>query len=55
VSAENARAYLDAGAVALGIGGNLVSNKLIAAGSFDEVTRVARACMAAIEPVRDGR
>ena len=47
VSAENAHDYLAAGAVALGIGGNLVSNKLVAAGAFDEITAVARACVAA--------
>ncbi len=49
VSAENAREYLAAGAVALGIGGNLVSNKLVAAGAFDQITAVARACVAAVQ------
>lgn len=52
VGAENARAYLEAGASALGIGGNLVSNKLVAAGRFDEMTATARACVAALEPAR---
>jgi 2-dehydro-3-deoxyphosphogluconate aldolase/(4S)-4-hydroxy-2-oxoglutarate aldolase len=45
VSPENARDYLAAGAVAVGIGGNLVSNKLVAAGAFDQITAAARACM----------
>src|ERR1041384_8051020 len=36
VSPENAREFLDAGAVAVGIGGNLVSNKLVSAGAFDQ-------------------
>ena len=45
VSPENAREYLAAGAVAVGIGGNLVSNKLVAAGAFDQITDTAAACM----------
>jgi 2-dehydro-3-deoxyphosphogluconate aldolase/(4S)-4-hydroxy-2-oxoglutarate aldolase len=47
VSAENARDYLAAGAVALGIGGNLVSNEAVAAGAFEQITSVASACVAA--------
>jgi len=45
VSPENARDYLAAGAVAVGIGGNLVSNKLVAAEAFDQITATAQACM----------
>ena len=48
VSPENARDYLAAGAVAVGIGGNLVSNKLVAAEAFDQITATARACMHAV-------
>ena len=48
VSPENARDYLAAGAVAVGIGGNLVSNKLVAAQAFDQITATARACVDAI-------
>ncbi len=48
VNPENARDYLSAGAVAVGIGGNLVSNKLVAAEAFDQITATARACMDAI-------
>jgi 2-dehydro-3-deoxyphosphogluconate aldolase/(4S)-4-hydroxy-2-oxoglutarate aldolase len=48
VSPENARDYLDAGAAAVGIGGNLVSNKLVAAGAFDQISAAARATVAAI-------
>jgi len=36
------------GAVAVGIGGNLVSNKVVAAGAFDQITAAAEACVAAI-------
>ena len=48
VSPENAREYLAAGAVALGIGGNLVSTKLVAAGAFEQITAKAQACVAAV-------
>ena len=48
VSPENAGDYLAAGAVAVGIGGNLVSNKLVAAEAFDQITVTARACMNAV-------
>jgi 2-dehydro-3-deoxyphosphogluconate aldolase/(4S)-4-hydroxy-2-oxoglutarate aldolase len=47
VSPDNARDYLAAGAVAVGIGGNLVSNKLVAAGAFDQITLGAQKCVAA--------
>lgn len=48
ISPENARDYLAAGAAAVGIGGNLVSNKLVAAEAFDQITVVAQACVDAI-------
>ena len=48
VNLENAREYLAAGAVALGIGGNLVSNKLVAAGAFEQITSAAQAYVAAV-------
>ena len=48
VSPETARDYLTAGAVAVGIGGNLVSDKLVTAGAFEEITARARACMDAV-------
>ncbi|MEN9933652.1 MAG: hypothetical protein RLZZ387_231 [Chloroflexota bacterium] len=47
VSAENARAYLEAGATAVGIGGNLVSAKAVAAGDWAAITAAAGACIAA--------
>ena len=52
VSPENARDYLNAGAVAVGIGGNLVSNKLVKAEAFDQITRTARACADAVHAKR---
>jgi len=48
VSPENARDYLQAGAVALGIGGNLVPAKAVAASDFGQITAVARACAEAV-------
>lgn len=50
VSAENARAFLDAGAVAVGIGGNLIAPQAVASGTFEQITAVARACVAAVNP-----
>lgn len=52
VSPENARDYLNAGAVAVGIGGNLVSNKLVKAEAFDQITRTARACVETVHAKR---
>lgn len=49
VGPENARAFLEAGAVAVAIGGNLVSEQIVAAGNWDEVTERARACRRAVE------
>ena len=43
VTIENARGFLDAGAVALAIGGELVNNALVNAGNFGEITKRARA------------
>jgi 2-dehydro-3-deoxyphosphogluconate aldolase/(4S)-4-hydroxy-2-oxoglutarate aldolase len=48
ISAENARDYLAAGAVAVGIGGNLVSNRLVAEGAYDQITAAAKAVVAAL-------
>jgi 2-dehydro-3-deoxyphosphogluconate aldolase / (4S)-4-hydroxy-2-oxoglutarate aldolase len=49
VSPENAREFLEAGAVAVGIGGNLVSNKWVVAGAFDQITEIAGACVRAAQ------
>jgi 2-dehydro-3-deoxyphosphogluconate aldolase/(4S)-4-hydroxy-2-oxoglutarate aldolase len=51
VSPENAREFLEAGAVAVGIGGNLISNKLVAAGAFDQITETARTCVQAVQGI----
>lgn len=48
ISALNAHEYLAAGAVAVGIGGSLVSRKAVAARAFDEITVAAGQCRAAI-------
>lgn len=51
VDASNARAYLDAGAVAVGIGGNLVAPRAVAQADWPTIRAAARAC---VEAVRAG-
>lgn len=48
VGPENARAFLAAGAAALGIGGNLVPAQAVAADDFAAITAAARACVEAV-------
>jgi 2-dehydro-3-deoxyphosphogluconate aldolase / (4S)-4-hydroxy-2-oxoglutarate aldolase len=48
VSAENALSFLQAGAVAVAIGGNLVSPRSVLEGNFSEITERARAAAAAV-------
>ncbi len=43
VNLQNIRTVLDAGAIAVGLGGNLVDKKLIAEGKFDELRQLAQA------------
>ncbi|WP_276354952.1 bifunctional 4-hydroxy-2-oxoglutarate aldolase/2-dehydro-3-deoxy-phosphogluconate aldolase [Cohnella caldifontis] len=43
VNLQNIRTVLDAGAVAVGLGGNLVDKKLVAEGKFDELRKLAQA------------
>jgi 2-dehydro-3-deoxyphosphogluconate aldolase/(4S)-4-hydroxy-2-oxoglutarate aldolase len=50
VGAENARAYLEAGAVAVGIGGSLISAQAVAQGDWGRITAGARAVVEAIRP-----
>jgi 2-dehydro-3-deoxyphosphogluconate aldolase/(4S)-4-hydroxy-2-oxoglutarate aldolase len=49
VSADNVREYLNAGAIAVGMGGNLVSNKRVAAADWDQITATAHASVAAVQ------
>ena len=42
VSLATARAFLDAGAAAIGIGGELVSAAALQSGNFGEITSAAR-------------
>jgi 2-dehydro-3-deoxyphosphogluconate aldolase/(4S)-4-hydroxy-2-oxoglutarate aldolase len=49
VSAENARAYLEAGAAAVGIGGNLVSPAAVAEGDWGRIEAAARAVIEAVK------
>jgi 2-dehydro-3-deoxyphosphogluconate aldolase/(4S)-4-hydroxy-2-oxoglutarate aldolase len=54
VSADNAGAYLAAGAVAVGVGGALVDNRAIARGDFSALTKEARRLVQAIRAAREG-
>ncbi|MEO7908607.1 MAG: bifunctional 4-hydroxy-2-oxoglutarate aldolase/2-dehydro-3-deoxy-phosphogluconate aldolase, partial [Roseiflexaceae bacterium] len=49
VSAENARAYIDAGAVAVGIGGSLITAQVVAQADWGRITSGARAVVDAIK------
>jgi 2-dehydro-3-deoxyphosphogluconate aldolase/(4S)-4-hydroxy-2-oxoglutarate aldolase len=51
VTADNLRDWIDAGAVAVGAGGELVSTADLAAGRYDEVERKARLFSAAAAAV----
>lgn len=48
IDAGNARAYLDAGAAAVGIGGSLVSTQAVNQKDWLQITASARACVEAI-------
>jgi 2-dehydro-3-deoxyphosphogluconate aldolase/(4S)-4-hydroxy-2-oxoglutarate aldolase len=48
IGPENARAYLDAGAVAVGVGGNLVSAAAVADGDWGRIEAAARTIVEAI-------
>jgi 2-dehydro-3-deoxyphosphogluconate aldolase/(4S)-4-hydroxy-2-oxoglutarate aldolase len=48
VGVDNARAYLDAGAVAIGVGGSLISAQAVAQGDWARITAGARAVAEAV-------
>ena len=49
VSPQNAAAYIKAGAVAVGMGGNLVSERAVASGDWMHITRQAQECIQAVQ------
>ncbi len=49
IDAGNARTYLDAGAVAVGIGGSLISAQAVTRKDWSQITSSARACVEAIQ------
>lgn len=49
VGKENARAFLEAGATALGIGGKLISAQVVEAEDWAQITAQARACVEALQ------
>ena len=48
IGEKNAKDFLDAGAVGLGVGGSLANKKVIAAGDFGALTEAAKALLGAI-------
>jgi 2-dehydro-3-deoxyphosphogluconate aldolase/(4S)-4-hydroxy-2-oxoglutarate aldolase len=52
VSVDNVSDYFAAGASAVAAGGSLVSNDIVDAGNFDELTRRARALRDAVDAAR---
>ena len=50
INERNAAGFLKAGAVGLGVGGNLANKEWIAAGDFDNITAAARMLLAAVQP-----
>lgn len=53
INEKNAREFLDAGAVGLGVGGGLANRKVIEAGEFEKLTSAARALLSAINCCQD--
>lgn len=49
INAANAKSYLDAGAVGLGVGGALTDKAAIAAGDYGKLTEAAKELLAAIQ------
>ncbi len=49
INPQNCAAFLKAGCVGVGVGGNLVSAKLVEEGRFDEITAVAEEYMEALK------
>lgn len=43
INAENCRQFIEAGAVGVGVGGNLVNLQLVEEGRLDEITQIAQA------------
>jgi len=53
VGAENAEAYVRAGAIAVGVGGSIVDHEAIADDAYDRITANARAVVEAVSAARD--
>lgn len=55
VTPTNAREYIEAGAVAVALGGNLVDRRLVAIEEWDEISLRARTAIEAVRAARAGR
>lgn len=49
MNVDNCAEFIKAGAVGVGVGGSLVSAKLVAEGKFDEITATAKAYVEALK------
>lgn len=49
VNLQNINSVLDAGAIAVGLGGNLVDKQLVKDGKFEELTKLARAFVSEVQ------
>jgi 2-dehydro-3-deoxyphosphogluconate aldolase/(4S)-4-hydroxy-2-oxoglutarate aldolase len=54
VNLQNIRSVLEAGALAVGLGGNLVDKRMIAEGRFDELQKLARSFTDEVRGLRQG-
>lgn len=52
VNLNNIRTVLDAGAIAVGLGGNLVDKQLVKEGKFDELTKLAQAFVTEVKGIK---
>lgn len=49
INVENARAYREAGAVAVGVGGNLIPGQAVSSGDWEQITTKARSYVEALK------
>lgn len=53
INLNNVSDYIRAGSMAVGIGGNLINNKLISTGDFEEIEEIAKQYVKTVKQVRE--
>ncbi|GAA4715018.1 bifunctional 4-hydroxy-2-oxoglutarate aldolase/2-dehydro-3-deoxy-phosphogluconate aldolase [Brevibacillus fulvus] len=53
VDAENASAFVQAGAAAVGVGGNLINKQAMAEGKYEQITKLARQLVQTVSRARE--